>query len=293
MSGNPTWLVVGASGYIGRSIFTATTRYGCGLGTSSSGSGNLLPLRLDAPAEFDYAAIQRGDVAVIAAAISSPDLCASQFDRAWDVNVTGSSYFIQRVLDRGARVLFLSSDTVYGERENEFDETGPCDPAGDYAQMKRAVEQRFVGEALFKAIRLSHVFSHKDKVTHYLTRCAARGEEAEIFHPFLRAIVHLDDVVDGIFALSASWDDVPAHVLNFGGPQIVSRVELAECIRESHLRDLRFTVTEPHPGFFRNRPRVIAMKSPLFAKLLGRPPRTLREAAHLEFRVDRARGGVS
>jgi len=255
--------------------------------------GNFLPLRLDAPEDFDYRLIKRGDLVIVAAAVSSPDLCASEFDRAWAVNVTGSSYFIQRVIDRRARVLFLSSDTVYGERESDFDETGACNPAGNYAQMKRAVEQRFAGEALFKAIRLSHVFSHKDKVTHYLARCVARGEEAKIFHPFLRAIVHLDDVVDGVFALAASWDDVSAHVLNFGGPKIVSRIEFAECIREVHLRELRFTVTEPHAEFFKNRPRVIAMKSPLFAKLLGRPPRTLREAVQFEFAIDRAQGGVS
>ncbi len=58
------------------------------------------------------------------------------------MNVTGTSNFIQSVIDRGARVVFFSRDTVYGEREDAFDESAVCNPAGEYAEMKREVEQR-------------------------------------------------------------------------------------------------------------------------------------------------------
>lgn len=240
-------------------------------------------LSLDAPADFDYTKIRPGDVALLTAAISSPDICAREHERAWAVNVTGTSSFIQSVIDRGARVVFFSSDTVYGEREDEFDEKAACNPAGEYAEMKHEVEQRFLTNASFKAIRLSYVFSREDKFSRYLTGCAERNEEADLFHPFFRAIAHRDDVVEGALALAARWDDVPEQVINFGGPQVLSRIEFAECLREVHLHDLRFKVTEPGADFFKNRPRVIAMTSPVFTKLLGRPPRSLREAARLEF----------
>jgi nucleoside-diphosphate-sugar epimerase len=158
-----------------------------------------------------------------------------------------------------------------------------CNPAGEYAEMKREVERRFSGNASFKAIRLSYVFSREDKFSRYLAGCAERNEEADLFHPFFRAIVHRDDVVEGALALVARWDEVPEQVINFGGPQVLSRVDFAECLREAHFNGLRFKVTEPGADFFKNRPRVIAMTSPVFARLLRRPPRTLREAARLEF----------
>lgn len=220
---------------------------------------------------------------MLTAAISAPDICAREHDRAWAVNVTNTSSFIQSVIDRGARVIFFSSDTVYGEREDEFDEKTACNPVGEYALMKREVEQRFEGNASFKAIRLSYVFSRDDKFSRYLVGCAERNEEADLFHPFYRSIVHRDDVVEGSLALAKHWDEVPEMVINFGGPQLLSRVDFAECLREVRLHDLRVKVTEPGADFFKNRPRIIAMTSPVFARLLGRQPRKLLEAARLEF----------
>jgi nucleoside-diphosphate-sugar epimerase len=274
--------VVGASGYIGSALFANAKKVGSALGTSSTGGNYLLPLRLDAPADFDYGKIRSGDVALLTAAISAPDICAREHDRAWAVNVTGTSCFIQSVIDRGARVVFFSSDTVYGEREDGFDESAACNPAGEYAEMKREVEQRFSGDASFKSIRLSYVFSREDKFSRYLTGCAERNEEADLFHPFYRAIVHRDDVVEGALALAVSWDDVPEQIINFGGPQLLSRIEFAEFLRDAHLHNLRFKVTEPGADFFKNRPRVIAMTSPVLSKLLGRPPRNLFDAALME-----------
>lgn len=220
---------------------------------------------------------------MLTAAISAPDICAREHDRAWAVNVTGTSVFIESVISRGGRVVFFSSDTVYGEHEDEFDERAACNPAGEYAAMKRDVEQRFAGNPSFKAIRLSYVFSCEDKFTRYLAGCAERKEEADLFHPFFRAIVHRDDVVEGALALAKHWDEVSEQVINFGGPQVLSRIDFAECLREVRLHDLRFKVTEPGADFFKNRPRIIAMTSPVFARLLGRQPRTLFEAARLEF----------
>jgi dTDP-4-dehydrorhamnose reductase len=276
-------VVVGALGYVGSALFKFADSIGEVYGTSSTGKDNLLLLRLESPFDFDYEKIGAEDVVFLSAAISAPDICSREYDRAWAVNVTGTSIFIQNVIDRGARLVFFSSDTVYGEREDEFDETADCKPVGEYAEMKREVEQRFSRNSSFKAIRLSYVFSREDKFSRYLVGCAGRNEEADLFHPFFRAIVHRDDVVAGGLALAKHWDEVPEQIINFGGPKVLSRIDFAECLCEVSLHDLRFKVTKPSADFFANRPRIIAMTSPVFARLLGRPPRTLCEAARLEF----------
>ncbi|MES2025436.1 MAG: sugar nucleotide-binding protein [Pseudomonadota bacterium] len=276
-------LTIGASGYIGKQLYArAMTGFG-GYGTSSVGADRLIQLRLDAPADFDYGLILPSDVVFLTAAISAPDICAREHDRAWAVNVTGTSEFITQVIARGARVVFFSSDTVYGERSNTFDETAESQPAGEYAEMKSEVEKRFLGSPLFKSIRLSYVFSREDKFTKYLSGCAERGEEAELFHPFYRAIVHRDDVVEGALALAQRWDEFPQQVINFGGPEVLSRIDFADCLKSAALPNLRYRVTVPGDDFFKNRPRVIAMSSNVLPELLGRSARRLLEAAQIEF----------
>ncbi len=276
-------LIVGTSGYIGSPLLESAKVACDAYGTSSRYVSGLLSLRLERPYDFDYSLVQPADVVLLSAAISAPDICAREHSRAWAVNVTGTSEFVNQVISRGGRVVFFSSDTVYGERGDAFDETAKSNPAGEYAEMKAEVEKRFLGNPLFKSIRLSYVFSREDKFTKYLSGCTERGEEVELFHPFYRAIVHRNDVVDGALALAQRWDEFSDQVLNFGGPEVLSRIDFAECLKRNALPSLRFRVTEPGEEFFKNRPRVIAMSSDILPKLLGRPSRTMAEAAQVEF----------
>jgi dTDP-4-dehydrorhamnose reductase len=280
---NPRIFVIGATGYIGSHLLRSASANAVAIGTSSSGKSGLLKLRIEAPAEFDYSQIISGDVILLTAAISNPDTCAREHAQAWAANVTGTSEFIHRVFDRGARVVFFSSDTVYGEVSEEFDEASAVNPTGEYALMKHEIEQQFFGNPSFKSIRLSYVFSREDKFSLYLAECSAKNIEAELFHPFLRAIVYRNDVIEGALSLANNWDSIESQIVNFGGPMVLSRIDFAESLHKINLPNLRYTVTQPDPSFFRNRPRVIAMTSPIFAKLLQRSPRTLGEAVHIEY----------
>lgn len=283
MKSDPKIIIVGATGYIGNALLNEAKLHSITYGTATTEADGMLPLRLDKFSNFDYGIIRSSDTVLLTAAISAPDICAHEHDRAWAVNVTGTSGFIDKIISRGARVIFFSSDTVYGEGSDVFDETANTKPTGEYAEMKVVVEKRFFGNPLFKTIRLSYVFSREDKFTKYLFGCAARDEEVELFHPFYRAIVHRGDVIVGALALVKRWEEFPQPVINFGGPEVLSRIDFAECLKRNALPGLRFRMTEPGDEFFKNRPRVIAMSSELLPKLLGRPSRTLVEAVRIEF----------
>lgn len=276
-------IVIGASGYIGRNLLERAKKTTTAYGTNSTGTHGLLRFDLNAPSDFDYDIFQASDTAILTSAISAPDVCAKEYERAWNINVTGISEFINQVLSRNARVIFFSSDTVYGERDEDFDERASVNPVGEYAVMKHEVEKRFLNNPLFKTIRLSYVFSREDKFTKYLSDCAARRENAEIFHPFYRSVIHRDDVTSGVIALAQRWNDFPQPVINFGGPETLARIEFAEILRDDALPELEFSITEPDDNFFINRPRAIRMNSPVLAKLLGRSAHSLSQAAEIEF----------
>jgi nucleoside-diphosphate-sugar epimerase len=197
--------------------------------------------------------------------------------------VTGTGEFISRLLDRGSSVIFFSSDAVYGEQPDSFEETQACRPLGVYAKLKHEVEQRFLGTPGFTTVRLSFVFSRDDSFTMYLSRTAAVNAEALLYSPFRRAVIHRDDVVLGAVSLARAVGEIPGNVVNFGGPAVIDRPEFASVLRAAAFPGLRWTTATPPPDFFANRARSICMASPILADLLGRSPATLLEAVALEF----------
>lgn len=281
---NGSLLVVGAKGYIGAQIIAEASRRGLLIaGTSSKGGNGLLPLDLVHAEVFNYGTIREDCTVVLAAAVSSPDRCSSNHDNAYAINVVGTAHFIEQALARGARIIFLSSDAVYGEASSPVNEDAPCSPVGAYAEMKLDVERRFLNNPNFKVARLSYVFSRQDKFTRYLLDCATDGSTAEIFHPFARNVIYLSDVVDGILALQSEWEAIELTVVNFGGPRSVSRLDIARAIKRLVAPHLNIREIFPGPGFFKERPREIQLMSAHLESLLGRPLRSIHQAIQLDF----------
>jgi dTDP-4-dehydrorhamnose reductase len=268
--------VVGNKGYIGANNLIVR-------GVSSHPDPDMLHLDLSQPENFMYSQIGMGDVVLVTAAISSPDVCRDRQAFANMINVIGTGYFIERCLERDAKVVFFSSDTVYGPCKMERDERAVCYPAGEYAHMKREIESRFMDHPAFKTLRLSYVFSHEDKFTSYLTMCEDAHKVAEIFHPMLRRIIYLGDLLDLLKLICTSWDKVTDKVINVCGPELLSRIDIANFYRECVSPDLQYDIVEPPPDFFIARPEVINISNLALQRILGRSPRYIRDAMKIEF----------
>ena len=227
--------------------------------------------------------LREGDTIIFTAAISEPAIVSAQFEKATRVNVESTGEFIQGAIDLGCNVLFLSSDTVYGDVETGFDESHPINPKGAYAEMKSIVEKRFEGNPNFKSFRCSLNFYKDDRFTQYLKTCAANNVEADIFDPLTRAIVHRDDTVDAILAVANDWNLAEGQYTNCGGPQVLSRAQIAETMKRVALPNLQFKVSRPPSKFYTDRPAFIEMKSPNLKRILGRSPVTFEEAVKIEF----------
>ena len=233
--------------------------------------------------DYDFDSLKDGDVIAFCAAISEPTICAKNPELARKVNVEKTIEFIERSTNQGARVIFLSSDAVYGNIDYQFDEQWQTCPVGVYAEMKSEVEKYFKGNDMIKILRSSFNFFKEDRFTSYLHKCFLKGEVAEVFSPFERSVVHRDDTVDAILSLSRNWEG--PQILNCGGPQTICRSEFAQILKEEVFPSLKIKIIRPPEQFYKDRPETIPMMSISIIPILGRSQKTLREAIHMEFDV--------
>ena len=219
-------------------------------------------LDLSEAEKFNYSLLDDIDYVVFTAAISGPDKCAQEFDACWKINVTGTNYFIREAIERNCRVLFFSSDAVFGDIPAViYDEETVTAAETPYGRMKKAVEDEFKESPLFKAIRLSYVASAKDRFYTYCLNCVKNDETADIFHPFYRNVITVSDVVDIVTYFVFHWNDYAPTFLNVAGKELVSRVRMADELNRHLGNKLKYTISMPGEEFFKNRPRITQMKS--------------------------------
>lgn len=219
-------------------------------------------INLAEPKVFDYSSLSKIDYVIFTAAISSPDLCAADFQNSWKINVDGTSIFIEEALKRGCRVLFFSSDAAFGGSPKDiFYENTLTRAETAYGKMKKAIEDRFFGNPGFKAIRLSYVVSSRDKFVSYCLNCIRNSETANVFHPFYRNCISVSDVIDAVVWLIKNWDLLRSPCLNIAGSELVSRVRIADEINRVFDGKLKYTISRPDNSFFVNRPAITQMGS--------------------------------
>ena len=228
--------------------------------------------------KFNYSLLDGIEFVIFAAAISSPDQCAEEFETCWEINVTGTSYFISEALKRRCKVLFLSSDAVFGDIPGAiYTEASPTRAYTPYGRMKKAVEDKFKRNPLFKAIRLSYVVSKKDRFVTYCINCIKKDEIAEVFHPFYRNVIGISDVVDIIIFFAEHWDDYEPTYLNVAGKELVSRIRIADELNRYLDGRLKYIVSLPGKEFFTNRPCITQMQSLYMQKYSIIPDNTFSE----------------
>lgn len=243
-------------------------------------------INLVEPEKFDYNCLDGIDFIVFTAAISGPDMCAQQYDFCWSINVTGTSYFIREAIKRNCKVLFFSSDAVFGDIPGKiYDENSLTDAQTPYGKMKKAIEDEFKNEPCFKAIRLSYVASARDRFISYCLKCIENEEAADIFHPFYRNVIVVSDVVDVVQWFSKHFDEYKPFVLDVAGKELVSRVRMADELNRYFNGRLKYTISSPTGDFYKNRPKTTQMKSLYLQKYGILEDNTFTEKIQKELKV--------
>jgi dTDP-4-dehydrorhamnose reductase len=160
-------------------------------------------------------------------AISSPYYVTKNPIESDNFNVSNTSKYIDQCIEIGHRVVFSSSDTVYGERlDPPAKESDAVNPIGLYSQQKNRIEKQFSQNPHFLSVRFSVIVGENSR----LRRLLMANQVTEISDPVLRNPVGITHVISLIKKLTfiPDWEkDFDRNIVNFGGDSLISMWELA------------------------------------------------------------------
>jgi dTDP-4-dehydrorhamnose reductase len=230
---NGPLLVTGASGYLGRALLASSeppviaTRV-----SSAEAAGPALEwLRLDvrdaAGVDELFERVRPGAVIHTAYRHQGPD--------AWDTNVTGSANVAAAAERGGARLVHISTDVIFdGAGTHPYREDDEPEPLTDYGRSKleaeREVRAAHPGALVVRTSLM--VGGAEPGPQERVVVAAARGEsDIEFFEDEWRSPVLVDDLAAALVELAHRPE---TGVLHLGGPEALSRFELARLIAAAH-----------------------------------------------------------
>jgi dTDP-4-dehydrorhamnose reductase len=253
------FLIVGASGFVGRHLYRYCQATGQAvIGTqSTAGRPDLVTfdLRRD---RFPHPLLTDPlpSHAVICAGITQIDRCYRERELSYLVNVTQTVRLLRDFAAWRIKPVFISTGFIFSGTTGGYSEDAPPNPVNEYGRQRLEVEQ-FLAEELPEALVLrldkvvgndpqeSHLFTewHHAALTHQPIRCIA----GQVFAPTL-----VDDIARAIvmgceLGLAGTY-----HVAN---PEFCSRTELAErFLRTSGWSAVVETLPQQQLGFAEPRP---------------------------------------
>lgn len=270
--------VIGATGYVGTNFIRAAALKGHWdvVTVGRQGCDIYLDLATDHFGEL-MERVHSGDGVLLLASISSPDQCQKKSRTARRVNVVNTINLIEKLVSKGVRVVFASTDAVFGGTTGSCTDDQIQCPAGIYGQTKAAVELAFMDEPLTTVARFSYVVGAGDKYTDMLRNACNSGEEIEVFEGFKRNIVSIDDVTDGLCSLYDDWEKFAGERINFSGPELIGRDQLTAALADTAMSRLAYKVVQAPSGFWDSRSKVINTHNEKFSELLGKPAKGLKQ----------------
>jgi len=209
---------------------------------------------------------EKDSVFVMLAANSSPTIQSDEILNYIKINYLNTKLLFENLMKQKVKIIFISSDCVYGNTEEVCNELSPTFPIGLYGTLKIIIEDFLKQYDLFKITRLSYVYSYHDSFINYIKYCLINSQDASIYKFLNRNIVCLDDVIEGLCSLIFNFDSINHKLINFSGPENLSREGMVKILRK-YIK-FNYRMIDPPLNYFNDRPKKIITESKFFNQLL-------------------------
>ncbi|KAJ0803344.1 putative methionine adenosyltransferase [Helianthus annuus] len=249
-------LIIGGSGYLGQHLLQSFSELSPHLSTAFTHHSSsppksipdaIIPFQLDLHTGQGFHSITnqfgQPDIVVNCAALSVPRACETDPALAMSVNVPSTlvKWLSSFTECNNTLLIHLSTDQVYEGTKSFYKEDDETLPVNVYGKSKVAAEEYiFDNWSNFVILRSSIIFGRqtispvsKSLPIQWMDGVLSKGQEAEFFHDEFRCPVYVKDVVNIIRTLTDRWisDGKKSQlVLNVGGPNRLSRAEMAETV---------------------------------------------------------------
>jgi len=227
-------LITGASGFVGENLAHRFTSLGARVflvygshvpQTRSDGAFRVdLSVRDDLPRVLGDLHV---DAVVHTAAIVSPDSCESDPEQAHAVNVEGTRETARWAEDRGARMLYFSTDLVYDGDRSPYKEEDPPNPINVYGRTKLSGEeevQRICSSWIVLRLALSYgpTRGALGDWTWKMREALREGKDLTLFTDQFRTPAYAGDTAEAVSMLIKGKENGIYHM---GGSERISRYE--------------------------------------------------------------------
>ncbi|MBI5814830.1 MAG: sugar nucleotide-binding protein [Nitrospinae bacterium] len=205
-----SYLVAGAGGLIGSSLFEALKKSGAQVaGTTRRKERTGTGLRFLDLADGNNIDIGSGrcSVAFLCAGITSLAACEADPGRTRLVNVTNTLLLARKLLGSGAKVVFLSSNAVFDGGTPHPDENCARCPVVEYGRQKAEVEEGLLsmgGGDNIIIVRITKTLSARSGMASEFLKHLQAGNPCMAFTDLLMSPISLGHVTGSLLAIASS-----------------------------------------------------------------------------------------
>lgn len=282
---NPKYLIVGASGYLGRSLHNIL------------GKENVVATFRTQPIQgaihFDAYHDQlktkilnnnKGiQVAYLLFGETKIDVCAEQRTEANNINIIAYKRAIDDLIEAGIKPIFASSDAVYDGSHGDWRETDPTNPILTYGKQKVAIEQYLKDRCENSVIvRLAKLIGQDLNSKNMLYQWVRQTEQRQIIRCANDTNFSPIDVEDAAQSLIQIAEGNNSGIFNVGGIDNISRISLLNSLISELQKaiDIKFNIIECSIrdfNFLEPRPLNLAMNSNKLIKAINFRSKGVRE----------------